>query len=777
MKRETALRTRLIKGIIILFTVWLISVVCFECSLEIKAAPIQSLELTKENLCNPQNYKKGWYKSWGGSYEEGSGFCSAYFYQVTKPSYYIYINSSQIEITISEYDSNGRWVKHTDKLRNGSKFTPQSNTTYINLTVSSTKWGVDFLQLLENGLQIEFTDSDKVPKVEVNTVNIENANFSKVDNWNRGLFSYQTGEYVFDTNQIAFNAYCIVNSSQYVVRLPGGYLKMNIIEMDANGKVIANSDLHSGQKWKKKDNTEKIAISVYTNDKRTSFTYDEYKALIAGYSEFGLKPYISYYIKDKMDELSAEDFIEKMNVGWNLGNSFDSKSDKKSRGFDANLKQEMNWGNPYVTKDLIDYVASCGFNTIRIPVSWYYNTGVDENGKLHVGAQWLERVKEVVDYAIVNDMYVILNSHHDQPIFYAGTTDENMQKILADVNSLWTDVALYFKDYDEHLIFESFNEVDNIEKSWNYSDLSAEQMNLMNQTFIDTVRITGGNNEKRILMVPTLLDGTGTDILSAFRMPIDSAENRIVVQVHMYTKVFQQNIEPTYENLENFSMRIGAPLVIGECGTANSYPLPEFRSIQASNFVARAAAHGIKCIWWDNGSNYAIIDRRDYAKSNTTMIQALMDGANGIAYQTQGDIVLNQLTQFVLRMPNLKTGAIEEKYWGTLTTNYLGGSIPIPAGKKCLLYLKRRNEASDIWLQRVVFYDAAGNYISGKELQSTEYMAEVPKNASFMRVSMNSPTRSLTLEQYGVYLMQGDLELNISLFDMKDTVSMSVVKK
>lgn len=776
MKRETALKTRLIKGIIILFTVWLISVVCFECSLEIKAAPIQSLELTKENLCNPQNYKKGWYKSWGGSYEEGSGFCSAYFYQVTKPSYYIYINSSQIEIIISEYDSNGRWVKHTDKLRNGSKFTPQSNTTYINITVSSTKWGVDFLQLLENGLQIEFTDSDKVPKVEVNTVNIENANFSKVDNWNRGLFSYQTGEYVFDTNQIAFNAYCIVNSSQYVVRLPGGYLKMNIIEMDANGKVIANSDLHSGQKWKKKDNTEKIAISVYTNDKRTSFTYDEYKALIAGYSEFGLKPYISYYIKDKMDELSADEFIKKMNVGWNLGNSFDSKSDKKSRGYDANLKQEMNWGNPYVTKDLIDYVASCGFNTIRIPVSWYYNTGVDENGKLHVGAQWLERVKEVVDYAIINDMYVILNSHHDQPIFYAGTTDENMQKILADVNSLWTDVALYFKDYDEHLIFEAFNEVDNIEKSWNYSDLSAEQMNLMNQTFIDTVRITGGNNEKRILMVPTLLDGTGTDILSAFRMPIDSAENRIVVQVHMYTKVFQQNIEPTFENLEDFSMRIGAPLVIGECGTAKSYPLPEFRNVQASNFVARAAAHGIRCIWWDNGSNYAIIDRRDFTKSDTTMIQALMDGANGIAYQTEGDIVLNQIVQYVLRMPNLKTGVVEEAYWGTLTTNLEGSAIPVSSDKKYMLHLKRNNGASDIWLQRVVFYDATGNYIGGKELQSTEYVAEIPENASFMRVSMNSPTRSVSYEQYEVYMNQGDLEVSICFFDEKNVVPILIKK-
>lgn len=769
------MKRKLIKGIILLFALWLISVACLECDMEVKAVQERTLELTKENLSNPENYKKGWYKSWGGSYEEGNGsICSSSFFRITKAAYYIYINSSQIEVAVSEYDCNGKWLEHTDKLRNGSKFTPNSTTAYIHLSVGSIKWGTDMMSLLENGLQIEFTDSDKVPKLEMKTTDIATVDFSKADNWKQGLFSYQTGEYIFEINQIAFNTYCKVNGGRYVVRLPGGYLKMNIIEMDANGNVVAMNDLHSGQKWQKKEDTAKIAISVYTNEKRIGFTYDEYKMMIAGYPEFGLKPYISYYKKEKMDELSADEFIEKMNIGWNLGNSFDSKSDKKSRGFDANLKQEMNWGNPYVTKDLIDYVAACGFNTIRIPVSWYYNTGVDETGKLHVGAEWLERVREVVDYAIANNMYVILNSHHDQPIFYAGTTSENMQNILADVNSLWTDVSLYFKDYDEHLIFEAFNEVDNIEKSWNYSDLSAEQMNLMNQMFVDTVRTTGGNNAKRILMIPTLLDGISTNILNAFEMPVDIVEDRIVVQVHMYTKAFQQNIESTFENLDSFSMRIEAPLVIGEFGTTYSYPLPEYRCIQASNFVARAASHGIKCIWWDNGSDYAIIDRRDFAKSDATMIQALMNGTNGMAYQTEGNIVLNQAVQFVLRMPNLKTGAIEEAYWGTLTTNYKGGAIPIPEGKNCLLYLKRKNEASDIWLQRVLFYDATGKYISGKELQCTEYMTEIPKNASFMRVSMNSPIRTLTLEQYETYLNQVNLELNICFFDEKNVVNVFI---
>ena len=85
-------------------------------------------------------------------------------------------------------------------------------------------------------------------------------------------------------------------------------------------------------------------------------------------------------------------------------------------------------------------------------------------------------------------MYVILNSHHDQPILYAGVSETEMQQVLENSQSLWQQIATYFKDYDEHLIFEGFNEIDNVEKSWNYSALAADQMNRMNQIFVTTVR-------------------------------------------------------------------------------------------------------------------------------------------------------------------------------------------------------------------------------------------------------------------------------------------------
>jgi aryl-phospho-beta-D-glucosidase BglC (GH1 family) len=721
--------------------------------------------LVKENLSNPDNYIYGWYKSWGGKYETSTSMiCSTDYYKATADTYYIYINDSRITLNISEYDADKNWLKHTDKIYNGSTFTKQAKTEYIMISLSSTVWGVKPMTLMENGLEIEFLTTQKDTSELDLVVDIADADFTNTDNWKAGTYSSQTGAFGIDTTKICYASYLRVESVPYMVSLPDGYLKMNIIEIDDDGNVVKNTDLNSGQKWEKNEETSKIAITVFSSKSSVSYTVSEYKEIIKAYSQFGLIKYQpAYTASGNMSNLTATEFVKSMNVGWNLGNSLDSKGDKEKRGEDAQLKQELNWGNPYITKDLIDYVAQSGFNTIRIPVTWYYNTYTDENGNLHVGQKWLERVQEVVDYAMANDMYVILNTHHEQPILYAGVSDEEMAQVLADAENLWLDIAEYFKDYDEHLIFESYNEIDNIAKSWNYSDTAAAQMNQMNQVFVDAVRSTGSNNANRILMVPTLLDGTGDNYYNAFTMPNDTATDRIVVTVHEYTKVFNQDVEGFFGCLEQFSNTIGAPIIIGEFGTTSSYPLEDFRTAQASNFVARAAEHGIKCIWWDNGSDYEIVDRRNLAGSDTDMINALMDGANGIAYEVTDELVYDDISYYALVMPNLNTGGLETKYWGTLTTYPDNSAIPINAGDKCMITLTTLGDAADIWLQRIVFYDAEGNYISGKELQRRTYIFEVPENAAYMRVSMNSAYRTITLKEYTSYLSSGDLKMGISI--------------
>jgi aryl-phospho-beta-D-glucosidase BglC (GH1 family) len=720
--------------------------------------------ISKERLSNPDNYIYGWYKSWGGEYETtNDSACTEDYLKVVEDRYYVYYNDSRVVLAISEYDADKNWLKYSEIYSSGSTFTKQADTEYVMITIFSSVWGVDPMTLLEYGLEIDFSTTVKSDYQTEAEVDFDEADFAKVDNWKAGTYSSSTGGYGIDTSMLCYGSYIKVDDDNFIVNLPDGYLRMNIIELDSGGNVVDSNDYSSGQHWQKGDDTEKIAITMYTYGKSTNYTIEEYKAFINDNSDIGLVRYSpSYTTGSNMKELTASQFVKNMNVGWNLGNSLDAKGDINSRGEDAQLDQELGWGNPYVAKSLIDYVAQSGFNTIRIPVTWYYNTYTDSDGNLHVGQKWLERVQEVVDYAMANDMYVIINSHHDQPIFYAGVSEDEIEQVLLDAGNLWQDVAEYFKDYDEHLIFESYNEIDNLALSWNYSDTAADQMNRMNQVFVDTVRGTGGNNAERILMVPTLLDGYGENFYNAFVLPADTAQDKLVVTVHSYAAEFNQDLEGLFTSIEEFSDSINAPIIIGEFGTTNDYFLSDYRTAHASNFVGRAAEHGIKCIWWDNGSNYAIVDRRNLAGSDTAMIKALMEGANGVAYEVTDELVYDDIAYFTRVMPNLTTGELENLYWGTLTTTPNDSGIPVTAGDKCMINLTTLGEAQDLWLQRILFYDEEGNYLSGQELQMLTYIFEVPENAAYMKISLNSAYRSVQLSQYTEYLSNGDLKLTIS---------------
>ena len=125
------------------------------------------------------------------------------------------------------------------------------------------------------------------------------------------------------------------------------------------------------------------------------------------------------------------------------------------------------------------------------------------------------------------------------------------------------------------------------------------------------------------------------------------------------------------------------------------------------------------------------------------------------AYCLQGD-------SFVYKRPNTKTGVVEDKYWGTCTTDENGSGMSIPEGSRyCSVNVARKNDADDIWLQRILFYDEDGTYISGKEVQKIDLILEIPENALYMRVSINSPYRHITWEEYMRYFQDKNLELYI----------------
>lgn len=346
---------------------------------------------------------------------------------------------------------------------------------------------------------------------------------------------------------------------------------------------------------------------------------------------------------------TAKEFRNAMTFGWNLGNALDSKgsADKTAFGEDRYPNQETAWGQQTIKRETFDLVKTQGFNTIRIPVTWFYNSYFDANGDRRIGKFFKARVREVIDMALDAGFWVIINSHHDMAMFYAGASSTAFTKIMADAKTVWEDLANKFKHYGERLIFEGFNEIDNIQAPWQFGTVASGQMNQMNQLFVNTVRASGSNNANRLLVVPTLLDGAGSSFYDAFVLPTDTVEDRLLVEIHMYPTIFLQNMEDTYESMEDFSNRINTPVIVGEFGTTNvTFTDQRIRPIHASNFIARAKSHNIKCMWWDNGttktspSDYALINRQDNTVKYSNIIDAINNGYNNnIAYKIPDEYI------------------------------------------------------------------------------------------------------------------------------------------
>ena len=326
----------------------------------------------------------------------------------------------------------------------------------------------------------------------------------------------------------------------------------------------------------------------------------------------------------EFDGMSTLDFTKGMKLGWNLGNTLDATG--------KGMSSETSWGQPTTTKEMIDFVKESGFTTIRIPVSWSNHTDADYN----IDEAWMNRVNEVVDYAIDDGMFVIINAHHDCDAYYP--TEEKYEESSKYLKTIWTQIADRFKDYDEHLIFESMNEprLKDTSKEWWFQQndpegiASIKTIVKLNKDFVEVIRNSGGNNPKRFLMLPSHAASPDNALNDAFEMPDDPA-NRLIVSVHAYTPYdFAMNkngysdwdgshegdITWFMNGLDDKFIKNGYGVVIGEFGSTNKDNL-EARVAWSDNYTRLAAEHGIPCILWDNGGinvgeeNFGMIDRKN----------------------------------------------------------------------------------------------------------------------------------------------------------------------
>jgi len=328
------------------------------------------------------------------------------------------------------------------------------------------------------------------------------------------------------------------------------------------------------------------------------------------------------------------DITAEMKVGWNLGNTMDATGNTASP-----LDDETYWGNPKTTKANMDALKAAGFNTLRLPVSWDDHMSGAEHT---IDTAWLDRVEEIAKYALDNGMYVIVNIHHNNG--WEMPTAANEANAKDYLSKMWPQIANRFQKYDHHLILETMNEprvtVNGTDDWWGKQEYF-DVLNRLNAVALKAIRDTGGNNAKRLVMIPGYVAGANDFQLDGVVLPNDKM---IALSTHAYTPYdFALNLSGTSvfngeAELDQLFARIntkfiakGIPVVMGEWAAVNKDNLTE-RVKFAEYYVKGATKYGIPTVLWDNGNFGNSGERLGFLRRDTntwefpTIIEAIMRG-------------------------------------------------------------------------------------------------------------------------------------------------------
>ena len=371
-------------------------------------------------------------------------------------------------------------------------------------------------------------------------------------------------------------------------------------------------------------------------------------------------------------DLSAADFVKNIKAGWNLGNTLEcyTKSGTVTYGWsncelngnpqDANgnivtdptyWESTCSWSHYTVTSQaLINTVKQAGFNAIRIPCSWFAWSDYDATTTLGNGVQvtgdvinpvWFTRVKQIVQYALNQDMYIILNMHHDDAVWlHTDLYGEEWEYVKTRYTNFWKQIAYEFRDYDARLILEGMNEI--VGGSYSPDWLSATQngynhLNELYQLFVDIVRSSGGNNDERYLAISPW--GAHMQHLDKMVLPKTDGktDEHLIIDVHNYNEICYGNIS---ENFINFLstckakyLSQGVGVIIGESAYRNSITDPQ-RVEATKQYYAASKYYGIPIFQWDNGclnsyskwpNKWHILNRETLTWDYPLQLSAMMD--------------------------------------------------------------------------------------------------------------------------------------------------------
>jgi endoglucanase len=348
------------------------------------------------------------------------------------------------------------------------------------------------------------------------------------------------------------------------------------------------------------------------------------------------------YATGIMREMTSMQIVQDMKVGWNLGNTLDAWANGVN-----GLNSETCWGNPKTTKAMIDAVKAKGFKTIRLPVTWQGHFGGAPN--YTIDKAWMDRVEEVVKWALSDEMYVILNTHHDD---WVTLTTSSQSSVTEKITKIWSQIADRFKDYSDYLVFETLNEPRLIGTQYEWTGGTTEArkiLNAYNLAIVNTIRSSGGNNALRHIMIPTHAATPMAVAQDALVIPND--DTRIIISQHTYwpynftmntgagatsswgSATDKEECDEELDRIANKFVKQGVPVVVGEWGAIDKGN-NEARATHAQYYANAVRKRGMLPVYWDNGydgnGGFALLKRSTSTWLYPAIVDGMIKGANDV---------------------------------------------------------------------------------------------------------------------------------------------------
>ncbi|WP_058302096.1 cellulase family glycosylhydrolase [Gorillibacterium timonense] len=331
-----------------------------------------------------------------------------------------------------------------------------------------------------------------------------------------------------------------------------------------------------------------------------------------------LSPVSAFAASDSVEALQSastdgklQKYVEAMQPGWNLGNTLDATGD-----------DETSWGNPAVTKELIQQVAKQGFKSIRIPITW--NQYMSEGPEYTINPLYLNRVQEVIGWALDSGLYVMINMHHDSWLWVSGM-EKNHDEVLARYNAAWTQIADRFKDVSDKVSFESINEPRFTDGGTKDEALMFKMLKELNVSFHEIVRKSGGKNATRPLILPSLESSpTQARMDELYKTIQELKDPNLIATVHFYgfwpfsvniagyttfEKDTRNDIINTFDSVYNTFVAKGIPVILGEYGLLgfdkNTGVIEQGEKLKFFEFLSQYLKEKkITSMLWDNGQHF-----------------------------------------------------------------------------------------------------------------------------------------------------------------------------